>query len=93
MDDLFNNRLLTADPKEHIRRAKILLDFNNDSLLLYSALELRLAIEKIMELLNEYKNQGSYEIEFDSTDLGSGVYIYRIKIDEFIQTRKMLLIK
>lgn len=44
---MFENKLLTADPKEHIRRAKILLEQYDDSLLLYSALELRLAIERI----------------------------------------------
>jgi hypothetical protein len=44
---VFNNRL-TADPKEHIRRANVLLKQNDNSLLLYAALELRLATERIM---------------------------------------------
>jgi hypothetical protein len=52
MDNIFRNQLLTADPKEHINRAKALLRLNNDSFLLYSALELRLAIERIIH--NEY---------------------------------------
>lgn len=52
MKNIFNNNLLTADPKEHINRAKILLNYKNDSLLLYSALELRLAIERIVH--NQY---------------------------------------
>ena len=52
MFDIFSSKILTADPKEHIRRAKILLSSNNDSLLLYSALELRLAIERIIH--NQY---------------------------------------
>jgi hypothetical protein len=45
---MFNSNLLTADPKEHLLRARILLNQKNDSFLLYSALEMRLAIERIV---------------------------------------------
>lgn len=45
---MFNHKLLTADPREHLLRARILLDQENDSYLLYVALELRLAIERIV---------------------------------------------
>ncbi len=45
---MFNDNLLTADPQEHLRRADILLGKNDDSLLLYAALELRLATERII---------------------------------------------
>lgn len=45
---MFGTKLLTADPKEHLRRARILLDKRDDSLLLYAALELRLAIERVV---------------------------------------------
>ena len=43
----YGDNKLTADPKEHIKRAKTLLDLKNNALLLYSALELRLAIERL----------------------------------------------
>lgn len=52
MERIFKSNLLTANPKEHILRAKTLLNLNNDSLLLYSALELRLAVERIIH--NQY---------------------------------------
>ena len=45
---MFGSQLLTADPREHIRQAKILLSKLDNSLLLYAALELRLAIEIII---------------------------------------------
>jgi hypothetical protein len=45
---MFNSKLLTADPKEHLKRARILLELDDDSLLRYVALELRLAIERIV---------------------------------------------
>ena len=40
---------LTANPKEHLRRAENLLNKNRNSLLLYAALEIRLAAERIIE--------------------------------------------
>lgn len=46
---IFNNKSnLTANPKEHLKRAKKLLRQNKNSLLLYAALELRFALERIV---------------------------------------------
>ena len=47
-------------------------------------------------LVNETQPAGSYELEFDvglSSSLSSGVYYYQLKAGEFIQTRKMILLK
>jgi len=43
--------------------------------------------------VNEYQNTGTYEISFDASYLASGVYFYKIETDNFIETRKMVLIK
>lgn len=48
---------------------------------------------EITTLLNEFKNAGSYSINFDGTNFSSGVYYYRIESNEFSQTKRMLLIK
>jgi len=52
---------------------------------------------EIATLVNEEKPAGSYEVEFQSTvinrQLASGIYFYQLKADEFIQTKKMLMIK
>ncbi len=45
---MFQSRLLTADPNEHLSRAGILLGKNDNSLLQYAALEMRLAVERIV---------------------------------------------
>ena len=45
---MFKSKTLTADPKEHLRRTRILLDKNDNSLLAYAALELRFCIERIV---------------------------------------------
>ena len=48
---------------------------------------------EIATLVDEYKNAGSYEIEFDGTGLSSSVYIYQLIVENYIQTRKMLLLR
>jgi photosystem II stability/assembly factor-like uncharacterized protein len=44
-------------------------------------------------LLNERKNAGSYEVRFDASTLSTGLYLYRIAADGFVQAKKMLLVK
>lgn len=44
-------------------------------------------------LVNQLHSPGNYTIEFDGSKLSSGFYYYRIKVGEFIQTKKMLLLK
>ncbi|HCY76553.1 MAG TPA: hypothetical protein DHV28_11585 [Ignavibacteriales bacterium] len=48
---------------------------------------------EVATLVNEYRNAGSYEINFDASKLSSGVYYYQIRAGEYVQTKKMLLIK
>ncbi|RPI64818.1 MAG: T9SS C-terminal target domain-containing protein [Ignavibacteriales bacterium] len=49
--------------------------------------------QQITELVNEEKEAGSYSVSFDASHLPSGVYIYTINANNFVQTRKMLLMK
>jgi len=44
-------------------------------------------------LLNEFRQAGNYEINFNSNTLSSGIYFYRILSGEFVQTKRMVLIK
>lgn len=44
-------------------------------------------------LVDEVKETGSYEVEFDAAKLSSGVYYYTLKSGDFIQSKKMLLLK
>ena len=47
-----------------------------------------------MRLINgEFKQAGSYIIDFNGSYLASGVYFYRIEAGSYIQVKKMLLIK
>jgi len=47
----------------------------------------------VKTLVNEEKPAGRYEIEFDCSSLASGLYYCRITAGDFIQTKKMMLIK
>jgi hypothetical protein len=49
--------------------------------------------EKIATLLNEDKEAGFYNVQFDASKLSSGVYIYRLTTGDFIKTMKMNFIK
>ncbi len=48
---------------------------------------------EIATLVNEYKPAGKHEVEFDASTLPSGVYFYQLKAGEYVNTKKMLLIK
>lgn len=44
-------------------------------------------------LVNEYKSKGIYQVQFNTNDLPSGVYIYRMKAGNFSESRKMILMR
>ncbi|MCB9247251.1 MAG: T9SS type A sorting domain-containing protein [Ignavibacteriales bacterium] len=49
--------------------------------------------QEVVTLVNEYKNAANYKINFDGSKLSSGVYFYKLDAGNFVQTKKMLLIK
>lgn len=49
--------------------------------------------QEVATLLNEYKTASNYSVDFNASNLASGVYFYKLKVDNFTQTRKMMLIK
>jgi len=44
-------------------------------------------------LIDEYKPAGTYEVDFNSTGLTSGIYFYQLKAGSFVETKKMVLMK
>jgi ligand-binding sensor domain-containing protein len=75
--------------------------FNPSTTITYQIPELSFVTLKIYDVLgneittlvNEEKAIGSYEKEFDGTALPSGIYFYQLKAGDFIQTKKMILLK
>ena len=44
-------------------------------------------------LVNEEKSAGEYEIEFNGSNLPSGIYFCQLKANDFVQTKKLVLVK
>jgi len=48
---------------------------------------------EVASLVNELKQAGRYEAKFNGSNLGSGIYYYRLQAGEFNETKRMLLLK
>ncbi len=48
---------------------------------------------EVASLVNQEKQAGTYEVQFNATSLSSGVYLYKIKSGSFVQTKKMIVLK
>jgi cyanophycinase len=48
---------------------------------------------KIATLLNEEMNPGFYEVEFNGSNLSSGIYFYKLSTPDYSETKSMVLLK
>ncbi|MBU2505777.1 MAG: T9SS type A sorting domain-containing protein, partial [Bacteroidetes bacterium] len=48
---------------------------------------------EVQTLVDAPMSAGEHEVIFNGSGLPSGVYIYTLKVNEFSQSRKMLLLK
>jgi hypothetical protein len=75
--------------------------FNPTTMISYQLPEPAYVVLKVYDVLgNEiatltegHSGAGSFTVEFNASDLSSGVYIYRLSANEFTQIRKMILSK
>jgi predicted amidohydrolase YtcJ len=49
--------------------------------------------ELVRELVNKEQEVGYYEVELNASSISSGVYFYRLQAAEFVDTKKMVLLK
>ena len=49
--------------------------------------------ENVARLVNGIQQAGNYIIKWDASNVSSGIYFYRLQAGDFVQTRKMLLLK
>ena len=49
--------------------------------------------QEIGTTVNEYKESGIHTINFDGSELNSGIYIYKLQAGSFVETKKMILMK
>jgi len=48
---------------------------------------------EVAELINKEMSTGSYKVDFDASNLSSGIYVYKITAGTYRNAKKMLLIK
>jgi Tol biopolymer transport system component len=63
-------------------------DLLNVKLIVYDVLGNEIAI-----LVNEVIPPGEYETNFDGNGLSSGIYFYQLIVDDFVEIKKMILLK
>jgi len=49
--------------------------------------------KEVATLVNEKKNSGRYSVDFNSNELSSGIYFYKLETNDFSEMRKMTLLK
>jgi uncharacterized lipoprotein YddW (UPF0748 family) len=49
--------------------------------------------QEVASLINDYLTPGAYNFKFDASNLSSGVYLYRIRVNDFSASKKMILLK
>ena len=48
---------------------------------------------RLMTLLNEYRQAGRHQVILNSSGLSSGIYFYQLKTNEFVQSKKLVILK
>ena len=49
--------------------------------------------QEIETFVNEEKQAGTHRIQFNGSNLSSGIYFYRLETSKFVETKKMILLK
>jgi len=49
--------------------------------------------DELATLVNEEKSAGSFDVKFDASQLSSGIYFYKLQTGNFVETKKMILMK
>jgi len=49
--------------------------------------------QEVANLINESISAGNHQVSWDASNVSSGIYFYRLQVGDFVQTRKMVLLK
>jgi photosystem II stability/assembly factor-like uncharacterized protein len=106
-EGLFKVDILTSVKGKSLSDYKLYLSqnypnpFNPNTKISYSITKDGLVTLKVYDILgnevailvNEEKPAGIFEVEFDGTGFTSGIYFYRLKAGDYLETKKMILLK
>ncbi len=100
-NQLLKSNTVSSIPLEYRLEQNYPNPFNPTSTINYSVKEngyVRLKVydiigNEVAELVNRNLNAGYYSVEFNASELPSGVYIYTIQANNFFDSKKMILIK
>ena len=95
------DRSTSANPFTYSMSQNFPNPFNPTTMIQYNVPErsvVRLVVynvigQEVRVLVEGEKEAGFYTVNFKADDLPSGVYIYRLQAGDFVQTRKMILLK
>lgn len=48
---------------------------------------------KVTTIVNEYKTAGNYSVNFNGSNLASGIYLYKLELGSYSATKKLILLK
>jgi len=92
---------MEALPREYALSQNYPNPFNPTTKIQFTIVNQQLTIVKVFDVLgrevatlvNEVKEPGVYTVQWDASGVSSGVYFYRLKAGDFVQTKRMLLIR
>ncbi len=108
LNDLLQNKFLINSedqeqeiPKEYSLNQNYPNPFNPNTTIRYQIPKNGIVTLKIYDVLgaeiatlvNEQKDAGKYEVNFNASRLASGVYIYKLQAGDFVSSKKMILLK
>jgi hypothetical protein len=75
--------------------------FNPSTSIRFAIVHRQLTIVKVYDILgrdvttlvNEVKEPGTYSVQLDASSLASGVYFYRLTAGQYVECRKMIVMK
>ena len=88
-------------PKEFLLSQNFPNPFNPSTKIRYSVPQSSTVVIKVFDILgneietlvNEEKPAGTYELTWNAVKLPSGIYFYQLRAGDFVQMKKMLLLK
>jgi len=98
VEDDYNNGII---PEQHSLSQNYPNPFNPVTTIRYSIPQTSNVLIKVFDILgneietlvNEEKTVGTYEITWYAGNLPSGVYFYKLNAEDFVETKKMVLLK